>query len=361
MAQALEKITENGEIVEVSLPDMGMIGELERAQIDMAIATAKKYPRSIHKAISNIRTLATYDEESAAAAIYALPRGGKPIRGPSIRLAEIVAQQWGNNLVEAKVIQTDRVNKIVTAEGTFHDRETNSMTRTTVQRRIVDRRGIIYSEDMIIVTGNAACSVARRNAIFHGVPTAVWRAAYADAERITAGDIKTLSTRREAAIKAFAVYGVTPEQIFAALGVAGIEEITLEHVPTLQGMYSSIKNGESTVDEIFGVRLIQKEPKSTTETLNKFASENSPQSGTQEQKTATDEAAPGNTPTQSPTPGAADDLIKAASQRGWEAHKKGVLRKALPPEYRESGHEAEATAWQESWDRYSKAVEEQDN
>ena len=81
-------------------------------------------------------SLATLDEQTAADCMYAMPRGGKPIRGPSIRLAEIIAQQWGNCRVEARVIAIDRENKVITAEGTFHDLQTNSAMRSVVQRRI---------------------------------------------------------------------------------------------------------------------------------------------------------------------------------------------------------------------------------
>ena len=107
---------------------------------------------------------------------------------------------------------------------------------------------------MIVVTGNAACSIARRNAVLAGVPKAVWRRAYEASEQVVAGDIKTLATRREGAIKAFATYGVKPEQVFAALDVKGVDEITLEHIPTLLGMFSALKNGESTVEEMFDPR-----------------------------------------------------------------------------------------------------------
>ena len=230
--------------------EAGMITSI-RAELDTQIATAKQYPRSLKTASANIMGLATLDEETAAECMFALPRAGKPIRGASVRFAEIVHQQWGNCRVDARVIAIDRANKLIVAEGTFHDLETNSAIRTVVQRRISDKRGRIYSDDMINVTGNAACSIARRNAILAGVPKAIWRKAYEASEQVVAGDIKTLATRREAAIKAFANYGVKPEQVFAALDIRGLEDLTLEHIPTLQGMFSALKNGETTVEEMF--------------------------------------------------------------------------------------------------------------
>jgi hypothetical protein len=150
------------------------------------------------------------------------------------------------------VIEIDRVNKIVKAQGVFHDLETNVYTSADVSVRISDKNGKLYNEDMIVVTGQAACSKAKRNAILQGVPRPVWDKAYTQIEKIIAGDAKTLTTRRDDAVKAFAMYGVKPEQVFLSLGLGSIEEITLDHIVTLTGFYQSIKSGEATVETVFG-------------------------------------------------------------------------------------------------------------
>ena len=137
------------------------------------------------------------------------------------------------------------------AEGIYHDLETNSAGRATVRRSIADRSGRIFKDDMIAVTGNAACSIAKRNAILAGVPKSVWNRAYVAAREVVAGTVKTLAVSRDQALAAFANFGVKPEQIFPAIGVAGPEEITLDHIPVLRGMFSAIKNGEATVEEMF--------------------------------------------------------------------------------------------------------------
>jgi hypothetical protein len=224
---------------------------LARAEVDQQIATARALPRQLSTVVQRIETLATLDDESAEECVYALPRGGKPIKGPSIRLAEIIGSQWGNARVGARVVHVDRVEKFVEAEGVFHDLETNMATTARVRRRIVDSKGKLYTDDMIIVTGNAACSIAKRNAILGAVPKAVWRKAYAAVEKVIAGDVKTLVERREQALKAFAAFGVKPEQVFISLGVNGLEDVTLEHLSVLTGMRSALKSGEATVEEMF--------------------------------------------------------------------------------------------------------------
>jgi len=224
---------------------------LARAEVDQQIATARAMPRSITRAVKNITTLATLDEQSAEECIYALPRGGKPIKGPSVRLAEIIASQWGNCRVGARVVHVDRFEKFVEAEGVFHDLETNTATTARVRRRISDKNGRVFNDDMIVVTGNAACAIAKRNAVLGGVPKAVWRKAYEEVEAVILGDVKTLAERRARALGAFGGFGVTPEQIFAALGVAGEDDIDLQRLGTLTAMRAGLKNGECTVEEMF--------------------------------------------------------------------------------------------------------------
>lgn len=245
---------------------------LARAEVDQQIATARAWPRSISRAVANITTLATLDEKSAEECIYALPRAGKPIKGPSVRLAEIIASQYGNCRIGARVVHVDRFEKFVEAEGVFHDLETNTATTARVRRRISTKNGKLFEEDMIVVTGNAACAIAKRNAVLGGVPKAVWRKAYEAVEHVIMGDVKTLTERRGRAIAAFAGFGVTPEQVFIALGVAGEEDVGLDHLGTLTAMRASLKNGEATVEEMFPKQEAKgAAPKGTTAKLDALA------------------------------------------------------------------------------------------
>jgi len=238
-----------GEFTEVK--SLSMVQQLVKAEIDIQVATAHQYPRSMTKANKNITSLATMSHAAAEECNYALPRGGKAITGPSIRLAEIVSSQWGNCRVGARVVHVDLKEKYVEAEGIFHDLETNAATTMRVRRRISGKNGKLFNDDMIIMTGNAACSIAKRNAILAGVPKAVWNEAYEAALRTIKGDQKTLVERRDGLTKAMAAFGLTPDDIFALLGVDGIDDITLEHMPVAMGMHNSLKSGEVTVEELF--------------------------------------------------------------------------------------------------------------
>lgn len=238
--------------------DASLAVQLSQAEIDQQIATARKWPRSIDKAVKAITELATYDPETAQECTYNLPRGrgadAKVISGPSIRMAELIAQQWGNNRSDARVVHVDRKEKYIEAEGVYHDLETNVAVRAKVRRRISDSKGRIYNDDMIIVTGNAACSIALRNAILRGVPKPIWRAAYEKALAVVRGDERTLQTRRQQLIGAFEVLGVVPEQVYDLAGVTGFRDIGLDQLVYLAGIYTAIKNNEVTAEDLLQER-----------------------------------------------------------------------------------------------------------
>ena len=153
--------------------EIAVMSPATRAEVDIQVATAKRFPRSIKAFNRQAMEMATFNEDVAAGCIYALPRGGKPIEGPSVRLAEIVLAAWGNVRADARVIDVGA--KEITAEGMCWDLEKNIAIRVQVKRRITDKNGSRYNDDMIVVTGNAACSIALRNAVFKVIPMALAR------------------------------------------------------------------------------------------------------------------------------------------------------------------------------------------
>ena len=228
-----------------------LVSKLERAGIETQIATAKQYPRSMVTVKKRITELATLDDESAKDSIYAIKRAGKVIKGPSIRFAEILKQAFGNCRSGSRVVETNKEEGYVEAEGVFHDLETNSATTKRVRRNILTSKGEVYSADMINTTGNAACSIALRNAVLDSVPKPLWREAFEIVEAIVAGNVETLSERRDAMVKSFAIWGIGPEQITAYMGKETIDDLVGEDLVILTGVHSSIKNGEETVESVF--------------------------------------------------------------------------------------------------------------
>lgn len=244
-----DQSTDAGEGEVLSGVDAASSLAIASGEINQQIATAKRFPRSIKQFIDTATELATLDEETAEECIYALPRDGKTIEGPSARFAEILAYAWGNCRAGARTIGED--HDFVKSQGTFYDLEKNVGIQFEVSRRIVDKRGNRFKPDMIGTTANAAGSIALRNAVLKGIPKAFWKKAYQRARGVVAGDFKTLANRRAEAFKQFAVFGVTPEMLFGLLQIKGVEDVTLEHMVVLKGVLTAIKEGDTTVEQVF--------------------------------------------------------------------------------------------------------------
>jgi hypothetical protein len=237
------------EETEVITAESGTLALLNKSEIDMQIATAHKYPRSVVKFRTNVFNMVTLSEQIAAECIYAVPRDGKMIEGPSARFAEVVASAWGNSRAGARVVNDQ--GEFVTAQGVFHDLEQNVAITYEVQRRITTKAGKRFGADMIAVTANAACSIALRNAILKGVPKAFWSEMYDGARKTAMGDTKTLPTRRAEALDALLRFGVSPEQVYARLCVSGKEDMGLEQLATLRFILTAIKEGDTTPEQAF--------------------------------------------------------------------------------------------------------------
>lgn len=234
-----------------------------KGELDVQIVTAKKFPRSISAFKKQALDMATLDEETASGCFYSLPRGGKPIEGPSARLAEIVLSAWGNIRSDAKVVEIGE--RDITAESTTWDLEKNVAVRIQHKRRITDRSGKRYNDDMISVTGNAACSIALRNSVFKVIPMVYTRAIYHEARRVAIGDIKTLAAKRAEMISYFGKMGVTPDRIFRAVDKKSVEDIGLEELATLKGLATAIREGDTTIEEAFPVDTQSMMPKRASE------------------------------------------------------------------------------------------------
>lgn len=246
---ATAKQSFDDQVTEVQSSAVELSDSFGRAEIDQQIATAKRFPRSVKKFMTEAKELATLTEHVAAECFYVLPRDGKKIEGPSARLAEIIASSWGNCRAGARVV--GELEDFVVAQGAFYDLERNVAITYEVKRRIADRNGRRYSLDMIGVTANAACSIALRNAVLKGVPKALWSEVYEAARATVRGNERTLSSRRQTAFDYFKKLGVSADRVCSTLGVPGIEDVGLDELLSLQGIRTAIEEGETTPEQAF--------------------------------------------------------------------------------------------------------------
>ena len=216
---------ENYEVLPVEAQDVQIVqvDAVERANVDSQVATAKRYPR-----------------------------GGKPITGPSVHLAKIIVSNWGNMRTEAKVVQI--TDKQVISRGTCWDLETNVASAFEVRRSIIGKNGQRFSDDMITVTGNAANSIAYRNAVFAVIPKAITDRVYYAAQKFITGDLsdsdKLLKVRTGVLNNFKNNYGITEEEVVKMCGKQTANQIGADEISMLMGTIQALKDGDTTVDEL---------------------------------------------------------------------------------------------------------------
>ncbi len=228
---------------------------IERATVDVQIATAHQYPRSMAVFKKRAMEMVTLDEETAQSCIYRRPVGkdksGRPeyAEGKSIRMAEIVGACYGN--IRVGSILVEQTPRYVKARGVAHDLESNFAASSEVVESTVDRNGNPYSERMRMVVAKATLAKARRDATFQVIPGALCKS-LEDAARTTAiGTTATLGKRRTLVLDWINKAGVEQDRVWKALGIKGADDIGLKELETLTGIRTAIKDGDTTIDEAF--------------------------------------------------------------------------------------------------------------
>lgn len=231
-----------------------VLNAVNRAEIDMQVATAKQYPRHLPTVLNQIQTYATMDVETASDCFYALYRknadgSDQVIEGLSVRMAEIIAGAWGNLRIATRIIGND--GKTITAQAVCHDLETNVAISTEVKRSILTKKGYTFSQDMQVVTGNAAAAIAFRNAVLKVIPKAVTKKVISEVQKVAQGQAMDLERQRQTLIQYFAKFNVTEQMIFDLFEIKLRDEIDKEKVMILKGLYNAIKEGTTSVQEAF--------------------------------------------------------------------------------------------------------------
>lgn len=240
---------------EIEIVDMSSLAIMQKAEIDTQISTARAFPRSMVAFRQEMEGMVSMSEEVATECIFALPRGKnddgskKFIEGASVRFAEIALYNFGNARSGSSMIGEDKES--VTCEGFFHDLEKNVAIRTQVRRKITDKYGKRFNADMVTMTVNAACALAKRNAILQGIPKALWVGFYDLARKTAIGDAKTLVSKRTAMMAYFHKMNVAPETITEFLNAKTVDDITLDDLAILKGIATAIKEGAVSVDKAF--------------------------------------------------------------------------------------------------------------
>ena len=240
-----------GNIVQDSNVGTAQAVSHELAEMQAQIYLAKQFPRDQMKSTERILT-ACQRPGLAAVAVYSYAKGGASVSGPSIRLAEEIARDWGN--LECGWNELERENDMSKVRAFAWDKETNVLktlfffvphyrTTRTGRKRITDEREIYE-----LLANQAARRM--RNCILALIPGDVVDAAVEQCERtmVTHCDITPDSIKK--LIGTFESFGVTRKQIEKRIQ-RNIESITPAQFVRMREIYTSLRDGISEPSDWF--------------------------------------------------------------------------------------------------------------
>lgn len=235
----------------------GVLGQAtasrEMEEVKGAIFLAKQFPRNIFQAEQRI--LDSCKRSSLAeVAMYQYPRGGTKVSGPSIRLAEVLAQNWGNLSFGVKELEQREGESVAMAYA--WDLETNVRQEKvfTVKHSRQARGSIQKITDPRDIYELVASSGARRvrACVLGIIPGDIVDKAVAECEKTLQGNNKgPLKDRVANALKGFKEnHRVTQEMIEDKFGYNAESFTEYDYVELIK-IFTSLKDGMSKVEDWF--------------------------------------------------------------------------------------------------------------
>lgn len=221
------------------------------AEVQAALVIAKQFPRNPIEAYDRVMN-ACQRPGLAQSAVYSYARGGTSVTGPSIRLAEMLAQNWGN--IQYGIRELSSENGESTVEAFAWDVETNTRQTKVFQvphirytrsgsKKLTDPRDIYE-----LVANNGARRL--RACILGVIPGDVVDAAVDQCEKTIHANADTSPEGVQKLVKAFEQFGVTKEDIEGFIQ-RRLEAITPANVVSLRKIFTSLRDGMSSAKDWF--------------------------------------------------------------------------------------------------------------
>jgi hypothetical protein len=221
------------------------------AEVQAAMVIARSAPRDTIRALDLIVQDCTRPG-LAERALYSYSRGGTEVTGPSIRLAEAIAQRWGNLQIGIRELEQRPGESLVQAYA--WDVESNTRREVTftvphVRDTRSGRKELTDARDIYEMTANMGARRLRA-CILAVIPGDVVDAAVDQVEVTMKTRVQVTPELLKALVEKFAAYGVTKAQIEARIQ-RHIDAITPALVVSLGKIYNSMKDGMSVSADWF--------------------------------------------------------------------------------------------------------------
>lgn len=251
----------------------------ELSEIKGKMFLARQFPRDPEMSLQNVlRECGRKD--LAEAAQYEFPRGDSVVKGPSIRLVEVLARHWGN--IMSGITEVDVQGDTTTIKCFAWDLETNASDEKTfsVKHERSTKKGSYKLTDERDIYEMVANKGARRKraCLLAVMPGWYVDAALEECDKTLSDSLtksgESLEEIIEKTVNAFAGFGITPEQISTKLNKE-IDKLSNNDIVKLRHLYSAIKDGFVKATDAFGIAsgsdpsLPTGEEENALETLNK--------------------------------------------------------------------------------------------
>lgn len=222
-------------------------------EVQASLIIAKKFPRDINSAFTKIID-SCKRLSLAKQAMYKYPRGGELVTGPSIRLAEVLAQNYGN--LNFGVRELERREGCSIAESYCHDLETN--VRQNKVFEVPHKIGLKGGKTKILSDGRdiyelVANQAARRlrACILGVIPPDIVEAAVDQVKAtLVKGGGEPISDRIRKMVLGFKELGISQEMLEDRLGHA-IDLTTAEEIAEFQAIYTTIRDKQAKRGDFF--------------------------------------------------------------------------------------------------------------
>ena len=222
-------------------------------EVQAMVIMAKKFPRDIFDARKKIKD-ACSRTGLAQTAQYTYPRGGQQVSGPSIRLAEAVAQAWGN--IDYGIIELKNVSGVSEMMAYAWDLETNvrrSMIFSVKHER--DTRSgktqLTDNRDIYEMTANMGARRVRA-CILGVIPQDITDEAVKECQRVLReGEGQNFRDSVQNMLAVFEKsFHVSREQIEEYIGYSVVNFDT-DDLVNLKGVYDALKDGVARREDYF--------------------------------------------------------------------------------------------------------------
>lgn len=230
-----------------------MTSTREAQEVQAAVFMAKRFPRDENLALSRI-SQSCKRRGLAEKAIYTYPKGGQNVTGPSIRLAEAIAQSWGN--LQCGVVELSQEPGESTCMAYCWDIETNFRDTKvfTVPHTIQTKKGAKVLTDPREIYEHVANQGARRKraCILAVIPKDVVDHAMEACENtLRTAYREPLIDRLRNMVNMFKDrYSVPLESIEKYMGYK-LDHFTEMDGMTLAGIYNALKDGTAKREDYF--------------------------------------------------------------------------------------------------------------